>query len=297
MCDTLENHKNVVEIWKKLLFFPAEVERGGIGGGSETLEHHWRNLRAGLIFQFRPPTYHPLAKQKYLYPRHARNVMYKLLVIEDEVKMADSIRQGLEENEYWVDVAYDGSKGLEMALEKAYDVIISDRILPLKSGLELCKELRRQHVAVPILLLTALGSTDDKVDGLDAGADDYLAKPFEFKELLARIRALLKRGVHFNTYRVLRVGDLELGIESKVVTRGGKEIELTPTEFGLLEFLMKNKGRVMSKADIADRVWGITYETGTNVVEVYVNYLRKKIDRDFETKLIHTYKGMGYVIK
>jgi two-component system, OmpR family, copper resistance phosphate regulon response regulator CusR len=224
--------------------------------------------------------------------------MPNLLIIEDERKTADSIRQGLEEHGFRVDQAFDGEDGLDKALSKRYDVIITDRILPKMGGLSLCKELRRLHETAPILMLTALATTDDKIAGFDAGADDYLAKPFEFRELLARLKALLKRGTHLNELdRSLKVGDLELDLDAKKALRGGKLIDLTAKEFSLLEYLMLNRGRVVSKAEIAERVWGINFDTGTNVVEVYVNYLRKKIDRDFDQKLIHTLIGMGYVIR
>ena len=224
--------------------------------------------------------------------------MYRLLIIEDEIKTAESIRQGLVEHDFNVDVAHDGAQGRDLAVQMGYDLIVTDRMLPKLSGIDICRELRSKNIDTPILILTALGTTDDKVDGFESGADDYLSKPFEFKELLARVRALLKRGIHFtNDDRNLRVAYLELGLYSKVVTRAGKQIELTAKEFSLLEFLLRNKGRVVSKVDIAERVWGINFDTGTNVVEVYVNYLRKKIDRDFEPKLIQTYIGMGYVIR
>jgi two-component system copper resistance phosphate regulon response regulator CusR len=224
--------------------------------------------------------------------------MYRLLIIEDEIKTAESIRQGLVEHDFNVDVAHDGSEGKELAMQAVYDLIVTDRILPGLNGIDICRALRDKNIDTPILILTALGTTDDKVEGLDAGADDYLSKPFEFKELLARVRALLKRGIHFNgDDRNLKIADLDLGLDSKLVTRAGKQIDLTAKEFALLEFLLRNKGRVVSKTDIAERVWGINFDTGTNVVEVYVNYLRKKIDRDFEPKLIHTYIGMGYVMR
>lgn len=224
--------------------------------------------------------------------------MHRLLIIEDEVKTAESIRQGLEENDFLVDVANDGLTGKEMATKNPYDLIVTDRLMPQMNGIDLCKELRQRNIETPVLILTALGNTDEKVEGLEAGADDYLTKPFEFRELLARVRALLKRGIHLSgADRVLTVGDLELGLDTKRVTRAGTVIELTAKEFALLEYLMRNKGRVVSKADISERVWGISFDTGTNVVEVYVNYLRKKMDKDFDKKLIHTQIGMGYVMR
>lgn len=222
----------------------------------------------------------------------------KILIIEDEPKTAQSIRQALEENQFEVDVAYDGHFGLRLAKENNYDMIISDVIIPYINGVELCKMLRNSGIQIPILLLTALVGTDDVVTGLDSGADDYLTKPFVFKELIARVKALLKRtGNVPNTSNVLRFADLELNLDMKTLTRAGKKIELTPKELALLEYFIRNKHRVISKAEIAEKVWDIDFDTGTNVIEVYVNYLRKKIDKDFPTKLIHTQFGMGYVLK
>ena len=221
-----------------------------------------------------------------------------LLLIEDEPKTVQSLRQGLEENGYMVDIAYDGLLGKQLAVRNNYQLIISDIIMPGLNGLELCRELRDAGNQTPILMLTALGTTDDKVVGLDAGADDYLVKPFEFKEFLARVRALTKRGGLFSqTAQILRFADLEVNMDAKTVQRAGKKIELTAREFNLLVYLIRNQGRVISKAEIAEFVWEIDFDTGTNIIEVYVNYLRKKIDRDFETKLIHTQFGMGYVLK
>lgn len=222
----------------------------------------------------------------------------KILIIEDEPKTAQSIRQALEENQFEVDVAYDGHFGLRLAKENNYDMIISDVIIPYINGVELCKMLRNSGIQIPILLLTALVGTDDVVTGLDSGADDYLTKPFVFKELIARVKALLKRtGTMPNTSNILRFADLELNLDMKTLTRAGKKIELTPKELALLEYFIRNKHRVISKAEIAEKVWDIDFDTGTNVIEVYVNYLRKKIDKDFPTKLIHTQFGMGYVLK
>ncbi len=221
-----------------------------------------------------------------------------LLLIEDEPKTVQSLKQGLEENGYQVDVAYDGLIGKQLAMRNNYHLIISDIIIPGLNGIELCRELRDQGRQTPILMLTALGTTDDKVQGFDAGADDYLVKPFEFKEFLARVRALTKRGGVVNqTAQTLRFADLEVNMDAKTVFRYGKKIELTAREFNLLVYLIRNQGRVVSKAEIAEQVWDIDFDTGTNIIEVYVNYLRKKIDRDFEPKLIHTQFGMGYVLK
>jgi two-component system, OmpR family, copper resistance phosphate regulon response regulator CusR len=222
----------------------------------------------------------------------------KLLLIEDEPKTLQSLKQGLEENGFEVDVAYDGLIGLQIASRNTYQLIISDIIIPGINGVELCRELRRLGNQTPILMLTALGTTDDKVTGFDAGADDYLVKPFEFKELMARVRALTKRGGNVTqTAKTLRFADLEINLDAKTVHRSGTKIDLTAREFNLLVYLIRNQGRVVSKAEIAEQVWEIDFDSGTNIIEVYVNYLRKKIDRDFPTKLIHTQFGMGYVLK
>lgn len=222
----------------------------------------------------------------------------KLLLIEDEPKTVQSLKQGLEENGYEVDIAYDGLIGKQLAKKGGYQLIISDIIIPGINGIELCRELRNSGDETPILMLTALSSTDDKVTGLDAGADDYLVKPFEFKELLARVRALTKRGSSISqTANILRFEDLEVSLDAKTVHRSGNKINLTAREFNLLVYLIRNQGRVISKVEIAEQVWDIGFDTGTNVIEVYVNYLRKKIDKDYPVKLIHTQFGMGYVLK
>jgi two-component system copper resistance phosphate regulon response regulator CusR len=222
----------------------------------------------------------------------------KILLIEDEVKTLNLIKEGLEENNAQVDIAYDGQMGLTLAERNEYSLIISDIILPEINGLTLCKTLRDNGNHTPILLLTALGTTEDIITGLDAGADDYLSKPFEFSELKARIRALTRRGnAVIQKSNILRVADLELNVDTKAVKRGDKEITLTAKEFSLLEFFMNNVGRVISKVELAEKIWDITFDTGTNVIEVYVNFLRKKIDKDFDVKLIHTQIGMGYVMK
>ncbi|MDH4462156.1 MAG: response regulator [Spirosomataceae bacterium] len=222
----------------------------------------------------------------------------KILVIEDEVKTLQLIKQGLEEQQWEVDVAYDGLMGFKLATREEYTLIISDIILPGINGLDLCRQLRVANVATPILLLTALGTTDDKIFGLDAGADDYLVKPFEFRELLARIRALTRRNSRStNTENVLKIGDLSMDLNTKSVLRAGKEIALTAKEFVLLEYFLRHQGRVISKVELAEKIWDVTFDTGTNVIEVYMNFLRKKIDKDFPTKLLHTQIGMGYVLK
>lgn len=222
----------------------------------------------------------------------------KILVVEDEPKTLNAIRQGLEESQFEVDIAYDGLIAQRLALKKNYALIITDVILPGLNGFELIKALRNKGLTTPILLLTALGETDDKITGFDAGADQYLTKPFQFAELLARVRSLTKRSTQVTmTAQTLSYAGLEMNLDAKTVSRDGQPIDLTAREFALLEYLMRNQGRVLSKIDIAEQVWDLNFDTGTNVVEVYINYLRKKLDRDFPTKLIHTQFGMGYVLK
>ena len=222
----------------------------------------------------------------------------KLLVVEDEPKTLEAIRQGLEESQFEVDIAYDGLLAKRLALKNNYATIITDLILPGLNGYELCRQLRAEGVTTPILILTALGETEDRIMGFDAGADQYLAKPFQFAELLARVRSLTKRGTQVAfTAQTLRYAGVEMNLDTKTVTRDEKLIELTAREFALLEFLIRNQGRVLSKTTIAEHVWNLNFDTGTNVVEVYINYLRKKIDRDFPKKLIHTQFGMGYTLK
>lgn len=222
----------------------------------------------------------------------------KILVIEDEVKTLNLIKEGLESHNAEVDIAYDGQMGLTLAERNNYSIIITDIILPEINGLSLCKTLRDNGNNTPILLLTALGTTQDIITGLDSGADDYLSKPFEFSELVARIRALTRRSNKIvQKSNVLRIADLELNVDTKVVRRAGNEIILTAKEFSLLEFFMNNVGRVISKVELAEKIWDITFDTGTNVIEVYVNFLRKKVDKEYDVKLIHTQIGMGYVMK
>jgi two-component system copper resistance phosphate regulon response regulator CusR len=222
----------------------------------------------------------------------------KILVVEDEPKTLNAIRQGLEETQFEVDIAYDGLIAKRLALKNSYAVIITDVIIPGLNGFELIRQLRAQGVTTPILLLTALGESSDKVMGFDAGTDQYLTKPFQFTELLARIRSLTKRSTQVAmTAQTLRFAGIEMNLDAKTVRRDGQVIDLTAREFALLEYLLRNQGRVMSKVDIAERVWDLNFDAGTNVVEVYINYLRKKIDKDFPKKLIHTQFGMGYVLK
>jgi two-component system copper resistance phosphate regulon response regulator CusR len=221
----------------------------------------------------------------------------KVLVVEDEPKTLQAIQQGLEESQFEVDIAYDGLLAKRLALKNNYAAIITDLILPGLNGYELCRQLRAEGITTPLLMLTALGETDDKIMGFDAGADQYLTKPFQFSELLARVRSLTKRGTQVTrTAQSLRYGGIEMNLDAKTVMRDGQAIELTAREFALLEFLMRNQGRVLSKPLIAEHVWDLNFDTGTNVVEVYINYLRKKIDRGFPKKLIHTHFGMGYML-
>ncbi len=222
----------------------------------------------------------------------------RVLLIEDEPKTLQSLRQGMEENGWTVNTAMDGLMGLRLAIQGDYDVIVSDITMPGLSGLELCQKLRAEQKSTPILLLTALSHTDDKVAGLDAGADDYLAKPFELKELLARVKALSRRNTTtLKVENILRFQDLEQDLDAKTVKRSGQVILLTPREFALLEFFLRNPGKVLSKIEIAEKVWDMNFDTGTNVIEVYVNYLRNKIDKGFDVKLIHTQFGQGYLLK
>ncbi|MEZ0606913.1 response regulator [Fibrella sp. WM1] len=220
-----------------------------------------------------------------------------LLVVEDEIKVAAALKKGLETQAYAVDVANDGREGKRLLGVNRYDLVILDVNLPFVSGLELAEYARSKNDRLPILMLTALDTTTDKVQGFDAGADDYLAKPFAFAELFARVKALLRRAVPAEPDPVLVFADLELDRLGKVARRQGQTIELTAREFALLEYFMRNAGRVLSRADIAEQVWDIGFDTGTNVIDVYVNYLRNKIDKPFATKLIHTAVGMGYVLK
>ncbi|WP_282087769.1 response regulator transcription factor [Aquimarina algiphila] len=223
----------------------------------------------------------------------------RILVIEDEQNVAAFIKQGLCESGYEVFLAYESLQGLELLKQKEIDLLILDVILPGMSGILIAEKIRELgYKNLPIIMLTALGTTENVVKGLDSGADDYLVKPFKFKELLARIRALSRR--HESSIVInqkLTILDLELDKDAKIVKRSGDEIKLTSTEFRLLEFLLKNKNRVLSRIDILENVWDISFNPGTNVVDVYVNYLRNKIDKDCKPKLIHTVIGMGYTLR
>ncbi len=222
----------------------------------------------------------------------------KVLLIEDEPKMARSLKKGLEEHRIEVDTALDGQSGYQLATDNEYQVIISDVILPELNGIDLLRQLRQTGNRTPIILLTALSQTDDKVSGFEAGADDYLTKPFEFRELLMRIRALARRPVE--TYQPspnLRFSDLEMNLETKEFFREGQKIALTPREFSLMEYLLRNPGRVISKNEISERVWNLHFDTGTNVIEVYMNFVRKKVEKGFAKKLIHTQFKNGYILR
>ncbi len=221
-----------------------------------------------------------------------------ILIVEDEKKIADSLKQGLTENSFQAEVAYDGVMGWKLFRNQPFDLVILDINLPGMNGYELCKAIRSANAAIPVVMLTAMSAVDDKIEGFDAGADDYIIKPFDFRELLVRIRALLKR-IHSTvaTGTLLKAGDLVMNLDSKEVTRNEQVISLTAKEFQLLEYLLRNKNRVVSRADIALQVWDIDFDTRTNVIDVYVNYLRKKIDKGFDEPLIHTQVGMGYILK
>ncbi len=219
----------------------------------------------------------------------------RILLVEDEKKVASFIRRGLEAEGHPVDVVHDGNAALARALEDDYALLVLDVMLPGRDGLSVLRDLRARGRRTPVLLLTARGGVADKVAGLDGGADDYLTKPFEFVELLARVRALLRRGNPAPA--TLAIADLALDPATRTVTRGGRRIELTAREYALLDYLLRNAGRVLSRALIAQHVWGVNFDTFTNVIDVYVNYLRRKIDADFDPKLIHTVRGVGYVLR
>lgn len=222
-----------------------------------------------------------------------------ILLVEDEQKIADTLKLGLSENGYDVEVAYDGTIGLKLFETFSFDLAVLDINLPGINGYELCKRIRHKNSQIPIIMLTALSSLNDKIEGYDAGADDYIIKPFEFKELLMKIRVLLKRTVGQNipVGNVLKAADLEMNLDSKEVKRDNMLINLTAKEFQLLEYLLRNKNRVVSRADLAINVWDIDFDTNTNVIDVYINYLRNKIDKNFSRKLIQTQVGMGYILK
>lgn len=224
----------------------------------------------------------------------------KILLVEDEASVSSFIKRGLEEQGHKVIQAFDGSMGLKLAIDDELDIIILDVIMPGMNGIEVCGILKNERgITTPIIMLTALGTTDDIVTGLDTGADDYLTKPFKFKELLARINALTRRIENRKQRKsqYLKVQDLKMDLNSKEVFRADQQIELTAREFKLLEYLLKNKNRVVSRTSILENVWEVDFDLGTNVIDVYINYLRKKIEQDFDSKIIKTVIGMGYIIK
>jgi DNA-binding response OmpR family regulator len=223
----------------------------------------------------------------------------KILIIEDEHKIADTLKQGLSENGYHVEVAYDGTIGYKLFRSSQFHLVLLDINLPGINGYDLCSMIRYENPSVPVIMLTAMTAFNDKMEGYDAGADDYIVKPFEFRELLLKIRALLKRMMlqTIPTGNLLKADDLEMNLDSKEVKRGNVSISLTAKEFQLLEYLLRNKNRVVSRADLAINVWDIDFDTNTNVIDVYISYIRNKVDKPFERKLIQTQVGMGYVLK
>jgi two-component system copper resistance phosphate regulon response regulator CusR len=235
----------------------------------------------------------------FINPRNNTFIDMTILIAEDEKKIADSLKKGLEELDYEVTIAYDGLMGEKLFNHQSFDLVILDINLPEINGLELCKRIRQKNTSIPILMLTTFGSVPDKVEGFNAGADDYMVKPFSFAELTVRIRALLKRSSSENlpVGNILQFADLEMNLDTKQVMRSGTHIPLTAKEFQLLEYLLRNKKRVVSRTAIGEHVWNIDFDTNTNTIEVYINYLRKKIDKDFPVKLIHTQVGFGYIMK
>lgn len=224
----------------------------------------------------------------------------KILLVEDEKKLADTLQSGLDEHNYEVTIAYNGQEGKDMVEQSNYDLIMLDINLPFINGYELCKLIRERNKIVPIVLLTALNFTENKVEGFNIGADDYISKPFEFRELLARVKALLRRSemtVSAAPEILLTIADLEMNLTKKDVRRNGQKIILTAKEFLLLEYLLKNKDRIVSREEIAEKVWGTSFDHNTNVIDVYVNFLRKKIDKGFNRRLLYTHVGMGYVMR
>lgn len=224
--------------------------------------------------------------------------MIKILVIEDEKRVADLLKIGLEENGYQVLVAYDGEMRWRLFQSNDFQLIISDIILPKLNGFELCQKIRKADEEIPILMLTALGTADDKLEGFDVGADDYMVKPFDFRELLARVRVLLKRRAvaKVDVVKEISYADLYINLERQEVTRNGEPIKLSPKEYNLLVYLVENAERVVSRVEIAEKVWNTHFDTGTNFIDVYINYLRKKMDKNFEVKLIHTKPGVGFIL-
>ncbi len=223
---------------------------------------------------------------------------YKILLAEDETKLAETIRKEMQQHDYHVEIAADGEKASELFAKNVFDLVLLDISLPKKNGMQLCEEFRKKNKNIPIIMLTALGELDDKMVAFSKGADDYIVKPFHFSELLARMKVFLKRASqNIDETEQIQVADLVINFDTKNITRGGKTIELTAKEFALLELLARNKGRITSKPEIAEKVWDIHFDTGTNTIEVYINFLRNKIDKPFGNKLIHTKAGFGYFLK
>ena len=224
--------------------------------------------------------------------------MISILVIEDEKRVADLLKIGLEENGYQVMVAYDGEMGLRFFHTNSFQLIISDIILPKLNGFEVCQQIRKTDEQIPILMLTALGTADDKLEGFDVGADDYMVKPFDFRELLARVRVLLKRRAisSVDFVKEMKYADLTINLERQEVTRNNIPIKLSPKEYSLLVYLVENVEKVVSRVEIAEKVWNTHFDTGTNFIDVYINYLRKKMDKNFDVKLIHTKPGVGFIL-
>jgi len=220
----------------------------------------------------------------------------KLLLVEDDPKISSFIKIGLESNNYTVEVAYDSLIAEKLAFSRKFDVMILDVVIPGISGFDLCRNIRTRNILTPILLLTSLDSLEDKLEGFNSGADDYLVKPFSFQELLARIKALIKRSNSEDSRQIIRVADLEVDTITRKVKRSGREINLTSTEFKILELLVENSDKVFERFLIAEKIWGFSFSSGTNIIDVHINSIRKKIDKDFETKLIHTRKGFGYIL-
>lgn len=226
------------------------------------------------------------------------NNVINILVIEDEQRVAQLMEKGLKEMGYTVTLSYSAEDGLREFKSKPFQIVLSDIMLPNMNGLELCQQIRSINKHTPIIMLTALGTTDDKLEGFDAGADDYMVKPFDLRELDARIKVLLKRRKREQTGTALRevsYADLKIDLQTKTVYRQGEKIKLSPKEYNLLLYMVQNPERVLSRAEIAEKVWNTHFDTGTNFIDVYINYLRNKIDRDFDTKLIHTKTGMGFI--
>jgi two-component system copper resistance phosphate regulon response regulator CusR len=223
--------------------------------------------------------------------------MQTILIVEDEKRVADLLKIGLEENGYQTMVAYDGAMGLRLFQSNVFQLVISDIILPKLDGFELCREIRKLNEKVPVLMLTALGSADDKLDGFDAGADDYMVKPFDFRELIARVKVLLRRSAETVAVQPDQIvyADLSINLKLQEVRRKDILVKLSPKEYNLLLYMVENAEKVISRVEIAEKVWNTHFDTGTNFIDVYINYLRKKIDKEFDTKLIHTKPGVGFI--